>query len=689
MRFSHAWLSEYVAVKDDPESIGRRLTAAGVPLDGLTRSGPGEPADVVYDLDVFTNRPDCMNHFGIARELAAIYGARLAPPPTAVPRGGSQTVAAATVAIEAPALCARYCARAVLGVRVAPSPDWLCRRLESIGQRSINNVVDATNFVLWELGQPLHPFDLARIAGGRIRVREGRKGETLVTLDGVERRLGPGMPVIADDGGPIALAGIMGGRSSEIGAATTDVLLESTWFDPVAVRRTARALGMRTDASHRFERGADPEAAPVALDRAARIIAEIAGGTVTDPAIDAGAGPGPARHVRLRPERLPAILGYDPGAAEARRILQALGFVVDATTASDWRVRIPSYRRDVEREEDLVEEVARLAGYDAIPAALPVLHAEGAGRGAEDRLVRDVRRVLVACGLTEAINFAMADAAQCRLFSPAPDPVDLLNPLHSEAAALRTTLLPGLLRNVAHNLNHGAAGCHLFEIGRVFQPAAERPLEPLRAAGAIAGRAQDSHWSGGFRDADLYDARGAVEQLAASLGVLSLRLTSDRIPAGAAVRGLSVGIGGAAAGIVGEVEPAALRRFEIDRPVFVFEIDLAPLGAARPGDAVYRALPRFPAVRRDLALVVPESVTVDAIETVVGEASPLPITEVRVFDRFRGAGLPPGTAGVAIQVTFQHPDRTLSTEEVQAAQAAVVAALDGRLGVALRRSSGG
>jgi phenylalanyl-tRNA synthetase beta chain len=590
--------------------------------------------------------------------------------------------------IESPALCARYCARAVLGVKVGPSPAWLRRRLESIGQRSINNVVDATNFVLWELGQPLHPFDLARLAGRRLSVREARTGEKVVTLDGVERTLASGMPVIADERGPVALAGIMGGRSSEIGDATTDVLLESAWFDPVAVRRAARALGLRTDASHRFERGADPEAARTALDRAAALIVDVAGGTITDPPIDAGAGAGPARHVRLRPERLPAILGYDPGAGAARRILEALGFAVDAGSVTDWRVRIPSYRRDVEREEDLVEEVARLAGYDAIPAALPVLHADGAGRGAEDRLVRDVRRTLLACGLSEAVNFAMADAGECRLFLPTLDPVGIVNPLHSETTALRTTLLPGLLHNVAHNLNHGLAGCHLFEIGRVFHPGAERPFEGLRAAGVMAGRAPESHWSQGWREADLYDASGALEQLAATLGVLTLRLTSDRIPAGAGVRGLVASIDGVDGGFVGDVAPPILRRFGVDRPVFAFEIDLALLGAARPGDAVYRALPRFPAVRRDLALVVPETVTVDAVDRVLREASPLPIIEVRVFDRFRGKGLPPGTAGVAVQVTFQHPDRTLSAEEVQAAQAAVVAALDGRLGVRLRGGGG-
>jgi phenylalanyl-tRNA synthetase beta chain len=332
--------------------------------------------------------------------------------------------------------------------------------------------------------------------------------------------------------------------------------------------------------------------------------------------------------------------------------------------------------------------VARLSGYDAIPAELPLLHADGAGRGPEDRLVRDARRALLASGLSEAVNFAMADAEECLLFLAAPAPVGLANPLQSGAAALRTTLLPGLLHNAAHNLNRGVAGCHLFEIGHAFLPGADRPVEVLRAAGVVAGRATGSHWSLGWREADLFDARGAIELLAAALGVLTIRLSSDRIAVGAGVRGLRVEVGGAEAGIVGEVAPAILRRFGVDRPVFAFEVDLARLGAGRSGEPVYQALPRFPAVRRDLALVVPESVTVDAIEAVLRESSPLPIAEVQVFDRFRGKGLPPGTASVAMQVMFQHPERTLSTEEIQAAQDAVVAALAGRLGVGLRRNRG-
>jgi phenylalanyl-tRNA synthetase beta chain len=683
MRFSHAWIGEYVRLQEPAEAIGRRLTAAGIPLESIERPSSLDPGDAIYDFDVLTNRPDCMNHLGLAREIGALYGTPIAPPAGTIPPGGAPTSGLVSVAIEAPSLCRRYAARLVRGVQVAPSPAWLRRRLESIGQRAINNVVDATNFVLWEMGQPLHPFDRARLTGNRVLVREARAGESLVTLDGISRTLAAGMLVIADAEGPVALAGIMGGRASEIGGATHDVFLESAWFDPISVRRTAKSLGMHTDASHRFERGADPGATLVALDRAAALIAAIAGGQVTDPPIDAGSGAGPDRVVVFRPARVPALLGYDPGSAAIRAALESLGFGVAADTPA-WQVTVPTFRRDIEREEDLIEEVARLRGYDAIPSVLPPLRARGIGRSGADRLRRDAREALRAAGLAEAVNFAMTDADLCRLFTPGEAPVALRNPLQSGAASLRTTLLPGLLANLARNLDHGLAGAQLFEIGHAFRPAAERPDEPLCAAGVLAGRAASSHWNPGWRDVDLSDARGAVESLAAALGVRELGIASDRIARSGGMEALMVVAAGTDAGRVGVVAAPVARRFGIDRAVFAFEVDLAILAAGAGAGGSFRPLPRHPAVRRDLALVVPESVTFDAITAVVRRASTLPIADLQVFDRFRGRGLPQGAASLAIQVQFQHPDRTLEADEVQAAQEAIVASLARSLQARLR-----
>jgi phenylalanyl-tRNA synthetase beta chain len=684
VKFSHEWLLDYVPVAAPPEEIGRRLTAAGLPLDGIAWRDSSNPRSAIYDLDVFTNRPDCMNHLGVARELAALYELALRPPAIRIPAGGPTTSQAVRVEIDAPSLCARYAARCVLGVRVGPSPDWMKARLEAIGQRSINNVVDATNFVLWEMGQPLHPFDRDRLEGQRIVVRTARAGETLVTLDGVERRLASDTLVIADARAPVALAGIMGGHASEIGPQTKNVFLESAWFDPVTVRRTSKALGLHTDASHRFERGADPDAAVRALDRAAALIADVAGGQVTDPPIDQQVRLEPARVATLRPARAAVLLGRAPTEAAMRSTLERLGFAVDAGDPARWSVQVPSFRRDVSREVDLIEEIARHTGYDAIPAALPCLHDPEAGRNAGTQFVERVRAALLGAGLTEAINFVMADRDECLLLEPQTPPVAIDNPLSSAAASLRTTLLPGLLRNAAHNLNRGASGCHLFEVGRVFQPAAGRPHERLRAAGLLTGRAILDHWSLGRREADLYDARGVVELLVERLEWSHVRFSSDRISADAPVAGPRVLAGGSDAGGLGEVPVAVRRRFELERPVFAFEVDLDLCERDRPAGRRFAGLPRFPAVRRDLALVVDEAVTVTELETAIRGASALPIAALQVFDRYKGEGVPRGHASVALQIVFQHPERTLEADEVQAAQETIVKALAERVGARLR-----
>jgi len=685
VKFSHAWLREYVSLDEAPVEIGRRLTAAGLPLEGIAQPDAGDPDSAVYDFDILTNRPDCMNHVGLAREASALCGRPLRVPGPRVPPGGKATGSTVSITIDDTDLCRRYSARCLLGVSVTESPRWLRRRLESIGQRLINNVVDATNFVLWEMGHPLHPFDFDRVAHHRIIVRRARPGETLITLDGIERRLLPDTLVIADGRRPVALAGIMGGQASEIGPATRNVLLESAWFDPVSVRRTSKALGLHTDASHRFERGADPEATVRALDRAATLIAELAGGRITDPAVDVHPNPEAPRRVPLRPDRARVLLGYDPGRDAMRSILGSLGFHIDETDPARWEVTVPSYRRDVEREVDLIEEVARQKGYGAIPSLLPLLPDGSGGRGAEDRLAGRVRAALLASGLSEAINFAMSDREELLTLAPDISPVPITNPLQSQSAFLRTSLLPGLLHNLAHNLNHGGVHCHLFEIGRVFAPEGERPRESDRVAAVLAGRGLPEHWSLPRREVDLYDARGCVELLAGQLGISFLRFSSDRITAGAPISGLRLMAGASDVGVVGEVSARVLRRFDVDGRAFAFEIDLAALGAASARERRFTSLPRFPAVRRDLSLLASDPIGVPAIEAVIRAAGRLPIAGIEVFDRYVGPGVPAGCARVAIMIVFQHPERTLEAAEVQAAQEAIVAALQERLGATLRK----
>ncbi|HEU4401674.1 MAG TPA: phenylalanine--tRNA ligase subunit beta [Candidatus Polarisedimenticolia bacterium] len=686
MKFSHSWFKEYVTPAEDPAAIGRRLTAAGVPLDGL--EGAGETA--LYDFDIFSNRPDCMNHFGLAREYAALTGSTLRRPDGSLPRAVAATPATTSIEIEDPDLCPRYSARCVLGVAVGPSPDWLRRRLESIGQRPINNVVDITNFVLWELGHPLHAFDLERLEGGRIVVRRARPRETLTTLDGETRTLAPEMLMIADARRPVALAGVMGGQATEIGPATRNVLLESAWFDPVSVRRTARALGLHTDASHRFERGADPEGTLPALDRAARLVAEIAGGRVTDPPLDIHPRPLPRRSILLRPPRVRSLLGQAVEETAMREALQRREFAVAAPRPDRWEVAVPSFRRDVEREVDLIEEIARHRGYDTIPSVLPLLPDAEGGRSAVDRRVRRARDLFRAAGLSEAINYSMVERRDCVTFTPeVTEPLALENPLQSQAACLRTSLLPGLLRNVAHNLNRGLPACHLFEIGTVFRPAAgPGARERTLAAFALAGRGLPAHWSLPAREVDLYDARGVVDLLGERLGLSPLTASSDRIPFLQERRALRLRAGDVPLGVLGEIAPQVSEGYGIERTVYAGEIDLDAAATVRREERRFRPLPRFPPARRDLALVVRREVTFEAIDGVIRRAATLPIAELQLFDRYQGPGVPAGSVSLAVQVVFQHPERTLAAEEVHSAQEAIVAALGRDLKARLRGAGG-
>jgi len=681
MRFSHAWLMEYLGTAEEPAKVGERLTDAGIPLDGIERRGD----DSLYDFDIFTNRPDCMNHLGLAREYAALTGTTLRVPAAPIPPGGRPTGEVVTVAIEAPDLCARYAARCILGVRVGPSPDWLRRRLEAIGQRSINNVVDATNFVLWELGHPLHPFDLDRVEGKAIVVRRARAGETLRTLDGIDRPLSPEMPVIADAARPVALAGIMGGEASEIGERTVNVLLESAWFEPVPVRRAARALGLRTDASHRFERGADLDGVLPALDRATHLIQKIAGGSVTSPALDACPRPHRERVVPFRPARARTLLGLELDEGFMRQALTRLGFRIGAGKDGAWSVAVPSFRLDVEREVDLIEEVARLRGYGAIPASLPILPGAAGGRSQADRTGLTSCRAMQAAGFSEAVNYAMVGREDCLEFAPEHDrPLALTNPLQSNASFLRTSLLPGLLRNTAHNLNHGIAAIQLFETGTVFLPASPLPRERRRLGFVLAGRGLPVHWSLPRRAADLYDARGAVEVVADLAGVVPLAFSSDRIPFLEAGRALRVTGAGRPLGWVGEIRRPILARHGIEAAVFGGEIDLDDLAAGDGSVRTYRPLPKYPAARRDLAIVTAPGTTFAAIDKAVRAASRLPIAEVQVFDLYRGPGVPAGCASLAIQIVFQHPERTLTAEEVQESVESITATLGRELGAKLR-----
>jgi len=666
-----SWLREFVAFEAEPRRLADNLTAAGLAVDGVELLG----GETVLELDITTNRVDCMNVYGVAREVAALYRKPLRPPETAVAVAGAPAAESLDVTIEAGDLCGRFCAR-LLEVKVGPSPAWLRNRLELVGIRSINNVVDLTNYVMIELGQPSHAFDLARVPGGALVVRWSREGERVTTLDGNERKLPAQVGVIAGKGGepPLALAGIMGGASSEIQEATRTVALEAAWWEPLAVRRAARALGMHTDASHRFERGADVAAGPLALDRLAHLAVKIGAGSARPGLVERKAGERAERSVRLRPGRVSALLGVEVPRPQQLRTLEALGFLVSGSS-DETTALVPSWRLDVVGEADLAEEVGRHFGLDKIPSALPA-----AGRAGvlpeSQRRERRMREILTGIGLTEVINYAFG--AGCDV-APAPG-VGLANPLSVEQDTLRSSLvMPGLVTTLRSNLRLGRRDVAVFELGRVFLPEPERPREERRLAVLLSGQWHPRHWSAPARTFDLYDVKGVVELLFERLGEPAPRLDGESAPPEFLHPGRSFRLmgGGRGVGYAGVLHPDVRSRLELKDEAVVVEIAVEGLLETVVGIARFRALDRFPAVERDLSILCDEQVPAAEIEVRVRRAAGERLRSLSVVDRYTGDQVPRGKLSLSVSLRFQDRARTLTSEEVQAAVDNVVRELRG------------
>jgi phenylalanyl-tRNA synthetase beta chain len=522
MEFSRNWIGSYVELPDDVDELARRLTSAGLAVEGIDRRGD----DLLLDIDVTTNRPDCMNHIGIAREVGVLFDRPLRLPELELDESDEQTADVVEVELSTPD-CPEYVARIVRGIQVGPSPDWLVEHLEAIGQRSINNVVDITNFVLWETGQPIHAFDLHKLAGPKIEVRYALDGETLVTLDGEERRLTPEILVIADAERAVALAGIMGGLDSEVTESTSDVLIESAHFDRTAVRLGCRRLGLKTDASHRFERGADPLGCRPAADRVAQLLVEVAGGTITSGAIE---NPHPdyfgSFEGTVDLDRLNAFTGAEIPAAEVERTLSELGFSPERIDEGRLRASVPSWRyydfwqrreNGEVYEADLFEEAMRMFGFDNIPPALPAIGDPDQGSSAEHHQRERIRTTLAGCGYAEAINYSFGHRSADTLFpglsgdegSAADEPLTIANPLSEQYEVLRRSLLPALVESARYNLRRGAPWVRLFEIGRLF-PGGE--ADEVEAVALVVGGSPDTRWDR-REQADLFDLKGVLESL--------------------------------------------------------------------------------------------------------------------------------------------------------------------------------
>ncbi len=656
----------------------------------------GRPAgDVVYDLEITPNRPDLNSIIGIAREISAITGNPLKLPNIQHPASGTQHPASDFVCIrlDDPELCPRYTARLIQGVKIAPSPDWLKNTLEKVGVRSINNVVDVTNYVMLETGQPLHAFDyhlLAKGASSRptIVVRRAAEGEKFRTLDNQERKLMAQMLLIADETKAVALAGVMGGQNSEINLNTADVLIESAYFKPQNIRATSKKLELRTESSYRFERGGDIGICDWASDRAAQLILETAGGALAEGVVDAYPRPFEERQIALRHGRTDALIGIEIPVAQQIQCLQRLGLETAPSSGGNSQTtvfRIPSFRVDIKREIDLVEEVVRLYGVDKIPSTPP----RGAvGSNAYDLVhdqIGEARRILTGLGLFEAQGQTLISDSAAKLASSIPM-VPLANPLSSGMNVLRPSLLPGLLDALRHNISHRNYDVALFEIGRVFVQGEAGPKEERRLAIALTGQRNPLFWSGAEREAkfDVQDLKGIIEEFFEHFGMRSVNFARREQSTSLFLESAAISLGKFQLGEFGQLLPPLAKRYDLRDAVLLAELNLDVLLARRNTSKSFKPLPSQPAIRRDVAMLVPEATTHDAVLQIVKQAKPGNLESVELFDVFRGKNVPEGQKSVAYAFIYRNAERSLTDAEVNTAHDKLVGSFKERLHASVR-----
>lgn len=644
--------------------------------------------DTILDLDITPNRPDCLSVIGIAGEVAALTGNNVRLPEVTYEEAGSPIEELASVEIADPGLCRRYCASLISDVVIAPSPPWMQERLLAAGMRPINNIVDITNYVMLEFGQPLHAFDYKEIRDKKIIVRRARAGETLTTIDGVDRALTPDMLVIADGEGAVALAGVMGGAESEVIESTTSILLESANFHPSNIRRTSTNLHMRSEASSRFEKGLNPELASIALRRATQLMIELAGGSAARGIIDVYPGKTANAPILLTRKRVKQVLGMELNTDEMTKVLNSLGFVCAEAGEGDLSVTIPYWRTDVRIADDLVEELARLIGYESIPTTMLSGQIPASQPDSTRSLRERIRDILVSCGLQEVLTYPLTSLDMIENVTPAgqpviPFPLRVLNPLTREQEYLRTTLRSGLLAILAANEKHEASSIRLFEIGKIYIPREnDLPEEREIMTGVLGGPRWDHSWQQDEGELDFYDVKGIVETLFERLGVeASFTATEDATLRPG--RTASICVGDLTIGILGELHTDVAERFEISAPsVYLFEIDLAKLYPLVAVTRKYQPLVRYPSTLRDIAVVVDTQLASQHVVDII-QASPL-VSEVTLFDVYIGKQIPPGKKSLAYHIAYRSPSRTLTDEEVDKAQSQIVDRLQSELEATLR-----
>jgi phenylalanyl-tRNA synthetase beta chain len=695
MKVVYNWLKEFVDVTASPADLRARLSLVGVAVDSIEETAAGP----VLDAEVTANRPDCLGHLGIAREVAAIYRLALKPLHPKLKESTEKAADATRVEIQAPDLCGRFTARVLRGVKVQPSPDWLRQGLEAIGEKSINNVVDVTNYVMFELGHPLHAFDFDKLQERRILVRRAKPGEKIRTLDGAERTLAKDMCVVADAARAVGIGGVMGGAETEISFSTRNVLIECAWFDPISVRRASKMLGLRSEASYRFERGADPEMAELSSRRAAELILQVAGGELLAGVVDVYPHRAPENKIELSRKELLRVMGADVPDRDIEAILSALGFHpvrVDQNRGSDgsiaavWECRQASWRQDVTRGIDLIEEVARHYGYDKFPPRLPpaklpahrLPHAE-----AQDRL----RERIVALGYQEIVEIPIVDTQRNELFRPEDLAAAVIgNPLAEDASVMRSTGTVSMLRAIEWNLNHGQRNLRLFEIGKTYELRDGEPVEMQVLTLGATGMAQEKTIYEAAREFSFADLKGDLDRIGELAGGFAWQSGGPQWLSGSRAAQLSLAgksLPSANFGVAGQLAKRIADMYKFRQDVFAAELKLEPLvtgveaaNAARR----FKPLPRFPAVERDFSLVFADGVTFAQVVETIRSLQIAEVESIEAADLFRGGQVPAGKFSLMIRVKFQSAEATFTDAQLNDFSSRIVAALQQKLGATLR-----
>ncbi|MBI4388924.1 MAG: phenylalanine--tRNA ligase subunit beta [Nitrospinae bacterium] len=690
------WLKDYVDIDLPTAELGHILTMGGLEIESEEWADlPGGGKKEVLELNVTPNRGYCLSHIGVAREVASLLNrvCRLPSPNDEVEKvqGSGPVAKKISAVIEEPALCPRYALMVVENVTPGPSPAWLAERLQAVGLRPINNIVDITNYVMMEYGQPLHAFDLSLLSGPRIVVRRARQGEPFAALDGSELKLGADALVIADADKPVALAGVMGGVNSQISLNSKTVALESACFDPSAVRKASKKYGLRSDSSYRFERGVDIEGVIAAQSRAALLIRELAGGTICAGRIDLYPEPRAVNPVPLRVSRVNKVLGNRFSRDRVETLLHRLGMQVEKGGGPDEiQVRVPSYRSALCREIDLVEEIARLNGYDSIEVARPAAALNPVRLSNKQICARKIRETLCHIGFSETVNYSFLEGALAEEFKSAMATsdaiaIDLSNPISADLGTMRSSLIPSLLKTAARNLSKGQKPVKIFELGSSYLKTPQRGdiSEKTSFAALVAGPRENSVWKDHAGTYGFYDLKGALETVVSQFKLeLEYRpVRKEFLAPGRAVECLA---GGRSLGYLGELSPKQVRDWELGPNPAVFEIDLAGVIAALPGTARFASIPKFPETYRDISILVDKSAPSQSIAGLIGEAGFPLLSKVELYDCFEGKKLPEGKKSLTFALAFQSAEKTLADDEVNPVFEKIVSALQDKYGASLR-----